>query len=141
MCSSLEICHTGCLICTSDENTLTQCNTLQHTQDASSARLTTLQHTHTMQHTATNTGSLFCTSSQDRIAYPHVSLSATHRNTPQRTVTLSHTAVHCNTLQHTPPDAHATGCLIFARLFPQLRYWLLTRAQLIATRYDILQHT
>ena len=107
MCSSLETCHTGCLICTSDENTFRQCNTLQHNATHTGCLICTCHDT------ATITRSLFCTSRQDAS-----SARLSFLNAPQHTSTQRNTPTHYSTLQHTA--THATGCLIFADLFPIL---------------------
>jgi len=108
MCSSLEICHTGCLICTSDDNTLTQCNTLQHNATHTGCLICTSDDTATHSHNATHCNKhrkpfLHVKSRQDCL-----SARLSFRNAPQHTSTHRNTLTHSSTLQHTA--THATGC-------------------------------
>jgi len=101
---------------------VTHCNTMQHTQDASSARVTTLQQLQEA-----------ISARQDRMPHLLVSLSLTHRNTPQHSVTLPHNTARCNTLQHTPQDASS--------LQVSFLYWVACVWKTTATHCNTLQPT
>ena len=73
------------------QQTATDCNTLQHTATHCNTQQHTAAHCHTLQHTASH-----CNRTS------HCNMRATTRHEPAVCCnTLQHTATHCNTLQHT----------------------------------------